>query len=336
MIDTLSQKPLYPKANMNALLLEQITHMEASLAQMKRLLLSTATNTRVDHRHTAGKNEKGRIDELITHINTKTPVGTQIATVFQEHTGVELVNARERTGSNRSTHHDIVFLGSDEQEYKIEHKGSMSTKPITNPCNAGVQILNGPGEWFSVCKRYIDLYYDNYILNDKITRTLDITQPIPSREEFHSDQYRQGDPKTPYLKELKRVVRERYGPKTSLKDVPDLDPRPMISLKLQDSLTPEDYQQLKEEILHKVTPVLNDKDLYMTDQPRSSVPIKFFDAKVYTIEDIKTISLDISATDPCFKIVAITQKETEFPCVLRLRWGKGIGFSNVRADIRIE
>lgn len=327
---------MYPKVVMNIILLEQITRMETSLAQMRRILLSTSTNLRVDHRHIAGKNEKGRISELITHINTKTPIGTQVATMFRKHRGVDLVSARERTGSNRSTHHDIVFLASNDREYKIEHKGSMSTKPITNPCDAGVQILNGPGEWFSVCKRYIDLYYDDYILSDKIIRTLDITLPVPSREEFRNDQFRQGDPKTPYLKELKRVVRERYGSKASLKDVPDLDPRPMISPKLQDSLTPEDYSQLKEEILFKVKPVLNDKDLYMTDQPKSSEPIKFFDAKDYTIQDIKEITLDNSASDPCFKIIAITQKGTEFRCILRLRWGKGIGFSNVRADIRVE
>lgn len=291
----------------------------------------------VDRRHIAGKTEKERIKELVSCINEGISAEYRhIATEFKEFTGADLVSARERVGSNRSTHHDLVFLSSDDREYKIEHKGSMDIKTITNPCDAGVQILNGPGNWFSICDRLVDIYYDNYILNNKITDALSITLPIPSREEFRKDQFLQGNPKTPYLKELKRIVRERYGPKASLKDVPDLDPRPMISRKLKETFTTEDKHQLAKEILSRVTPVLNDKDLYMTDQPKSSVPFKFFDAKNYTIKDIKTITLDISATDPCFKITAITQKETEFHCILRVRWGKGVGFSNVRGDIRIE
>ena len=290
-----------------------------------------------DGRHTAGKTEKKRIEELVRLINERTSSEYHhIATEFKKFTGVDLVGARKRTGGNRDTHHDLVFLASNSQEYKIEHKGSMTTKKITKPCDAGVQIINGTGNWFSICERLVDIYYDNYILNHKITRSLGITLPIPSREEFRKDQFRQGNPKTVYLKELKRIVRERYGPKASLKDVPDLDPRPMISLKLKESFTDEDKHQLYKEILSNVTPVLDDRDLYMTDQPKSSVPFKFFDAKNYTIKDIKNITLDISATDPCFKITAITQKETEFHCILRIRWGKGVGFSNVRGDIRIE
>lgn len=291
----------------------------------------------VDGRHIAGKTEEKRTQELVRLINERTSSEYHhIATEFKKITGVDLVSARERAGSNRSTHHDLVFLASNAREYKIEHKGSMDIKTITNPCDAGVQILNGPGNWFSICERLVDIYYDDYILNHKITGALGITLPIPSREEFRKDQFLQGNPKTAYLKELKCIVRERYGPKASLKDVPDLDPRPMISLKLKESFTDEDKHQLSKEILSRVTPVLNDKDLYMTDQPKSSVPFKFFDAKNYTIKDIKTITLDISATDPCFKITAITQKETEFHCILRIRWGKGVGFSNVRGDIRIE
>jgi hypothetical protein len=42
---------------MNARLLEQIAQMEASLAQMRRMLVTNTTNVRVDRRHTAGATE---------------------------------------------------------------------------------------------------------------------------------------------------------------------------------------------------------------------------------------------------------------------------------------
>lgn len=320
---------------MNTHILRKLEEIEDAIKEIRSMI--SPRNERVDGRHVAGQNEGKRIPYLIEQINTHTNIGKDISKTFKEHTGYDIVSARERTGSNRSTHYDIEIIASNGKTYKIEHKGCNGTKTIKNPCDAGVQLVNGKPEWFNICNLLSYVYYDRFIVTKRLSVALNLQSDIPSPEEFRKDQFRQGNPKSPFLIELKKTIRDKYGSTSSLKDIPELDPRREVIEIFRDELfTSKECERLKKDILTNVAPALNEKDLYLTDQPKSEIPFRFWDAKDYTIQDIQNITLDTTNTDPCFNIEAINQKGDIFYCVLRLRWGKGVGFSNIRADIRIN
>jgi hypothetical protein len=285
--------------------------------------LSQVQRTRND----AGKNEKLDIHKIVTAINDKKPAGLKLIEQFQKKFGKTIVFARERTGSNRETHYDFEVCFENELEiwYKVEHKGSQKYVPIRpdqSPWTAGVQFHNGSCDKYEIGKKYAREYYNIWIGSGVLKKEWNIEAPIPDFDEwFSKDAKIQGNPGTKYGIELKRKVREARGPKASLRETRD-------AVNEIFNLSDEEMNVFSNESLISLNNILKEKDYWLTIHGDLDGDFYCEWYPKFTIKEIKNITLK-KERDIWFNIDC---GEIQFRAILR--WGKGVGFSNIRIDAR--
>jgi hypothetical protein len=277
-------------------------------------------------RDVAGRNEVFDIKEIVRQINARTPAGLKICEAFKAaFVDDEILEARERKG-NRGIHYDFeVRVASDPTNWHgVEHKGSQKVAPIPDdqtPWAAGVQFHNGGCEKYSIAKLYAQAWYATHIGSGTLKAEFGVEAAIPTFDEwFAGDAKCQGDPKTPFGKELKRKVKERCG-KEGL-----LEKRAAAHAAFVP--TAADMETFKAESLAILNVCLEQKKYWLTIQGPLTAEFHCKWYPKFTIASITAIRIRVEK-DIWFDFEC---EGCRFSSILR--WGKGAGFSNLRIDAR--
>jgi len=278
-------------------------------------------------RSEAGKNEIKDIAAIINGINDGTPAGLQIKQAFKEKFGKEITAARNRTGANRKVHYDLE-IEVDSEWKTVEHKGSATYRvpgPNEKPWSGGVQFLNGGAEKYRLATKYAKAWYDMYIKSEVLKTEFTLSSATPTFEDwFAKDCKVQGEPKTPFGKELKAAVRSRDGPRSSL-----LSKREKFNEAFE--ITEQDEKELIEDVNSIANDVLQQKDYWLAifgdlEGRFNAIWYPKFTAKLITKVDIK------KSRDKDITMEFHGEDGVDFGGILR--WGKGAGFSNLRLDLK--
>ena len=290
-----------------------------------RTFFPCATRSMSRTRNTAAANEVEDIAAIIYAINTRSPAGLKILSAFKDLFGVEATAARARRGSSRGTHYDFE-VEVNQVWKKVEHKGGQAYRlpnPDDVPWKAGVQFHNGGCEKYSLARKYAQTWYATYLQSGALKEEFALAAPIPEFHEwFEKDCRVQGDPKTPFGKELKNKVREARGPRSSL-----LEKRAAVLDALE--ITDEDKVHLIQEVLPIANHALEQKEYWLSIHGSLSGDFYAVWYPQFTIESIRDVTmkknLDLELTFTC---------ANNFTFHGILRWGKGAGFSCVRVDLK--
>lgn len=268
----------------------------------------------------AGKNEARDTRWMVDAIQSKTTLGLQLLTAFQETFGMTPTGARVPPRSTRRNHHDMeLWIGNEWK--KVEIKNSQKYMPIhtDRPWEAGVQFYNGSCSKLAFAKKYARTWYDTYIGNDRFRTQWGIRAPTPTFEEWYSrDCCVQGNPKTAFGKELKQKVREQGE---SL-----LNAREPVLEKLD--MTESEKAVLIQEVGDIVRSIMLEKEYWLVIHGNimDQVYVKWFPQ--YTIPEIQDVVLKKG------KDLIFIFQCTDFEFHGILRWGKGAGFSCLRVDLK--
>jgi hypothetical protein len=276
-------------------------------------------------RNTAAANEAEDIATIIRAINMRTPAGLKILTAFKDRFGEEASEARARMGTSRGTHYDFE-LKVRETWKKVEHKGGQAyclPNADDAPWKAGVQFHNGGCEKYSLAHKYAQVWYAMYIESGSLHEEFGIDAPTPSFSEwFMKDCKAQDDPKTPFGKQLKSVVRERRGTNASLREK-----RADVLAALE--VTDEDKAVLIAEVLPIANHALDQKEHWLSIHGSLDGDFHAVWYPQFRIESIQDVVIeknrDLDLTFLC---------ANNFTFRAILRWGKGAGFSNLRMDLK--
>lgn len=276
-------------------------------------------------RNVAAANETRDIHMIIDAIHTRSPVGCQIVDAFQRRFGIEITDARPRSGSSRGTHYDFE-VEVDGQWKRVEHKGSRLYRlpgPDDVPWKAGVQFYNGGCEKFSFARKYARTWYDKHIASGTLREEFGLTAPTPTFEEwFEKDCRTQNNPRTAFGIELKAKVRELRGSRASL-----LEKRATVLDALD--FTEEDKSALITEVMAITKDVLAQKELWLSIHGNLEGDFHAIWYPQFTIDSIVEVKIE-KALD--LHITFMCSDGFEFRAILR--WGKGAGFSCLRIDLK--
>jgi len=229
-------------------------------------------------------------------------------------------------------HCDLLGFNDDDTTTKIEEKGSIKGK-ITEHGTAwenSVQCLNDVPQKYPICMKYAELYYEHVIKKINWKELLDVDEEIPNFEQWLTDAFRCGDPKTEFVKKIKSNCRLKYGEKTSftgLNETPNF--REIVNQQFQ--LHDREKEALVEIVSERLFEVLNEKDIYL--QTSGNIDDNTF--KFAWKEHIEPPII--------YDVILRKEKDLWFDFVTEegaydfkgiLRWGKGAGFTNIRFDIR--
>lgn len=315
-----------------------IQSIEDNLRILQEMLSPSIQNIRT--RRDNGKNEVNDIDLIVKHLNNPdSPEGIALREQFQTDLHINIYEARSRNGNNRNTHNDFeVYVGDTLESAswkRVEHKSSSKYTKILDtqrPWTAGVQFLNEIASKFVPGRKYARLWYDICIITGLFDKYTGGMEP-PSFEDWcKNDAFCQGDPKTPFGKLLKQKVREILGPKTSLKDDSEY-PRKRVNSVF--SLTDEEKKEFIQEVLPAVQKCLSQKDIWLTIH--GSIQESRFYCKWYphfNIRSIESVEVITDKADIQFNFVSTDNQGNPFLFKAILRWGKGVGFSNLRIDFK--
>lgn len=272
----------------------------------------------------AASNETKDINFIVKAIKSKDLVGTKFIDAFKDKFNLDIQDIRDRKGS-RKTHYDFEIQVNGEWK-RVEHKGSKSYKPISSDKKvwaSGVQFYNGPADKFSLAKKYANTWYNKYIGSGELKKEWKIEAETPSFDEWYAKDCKvQGDPKTPFGKELKIKVREKRGPKTSL-----LAERKAVNDLIE--MTKEEEEIFINEVYPLANEVLEQKDYWLVIH--GDLTNKFHFAWFPKFKLPKIISLKFKK---CLDLEFDFICEDDYVFNGILRWGKGAGFSCLRIDLK--
>lgn len=310
-----------------AMMMKKLKRRGASGWMVSRHLTETKTYTlkMPRTRDTAGAQETADIAAIVDGIRTRTGCGPRIMAAFSEQFGVEILDARVRSGGNRNTHYDFEVLVGPEWR-RVEHKGSAACVPVSptdTPWAAGVQFHNGGCEKYTIARKFARLWYDTHVGSGTLKAAWGVEAAIPTFEEWYAkDAKQQGDPRTPFGIELKRRVRAVRGDKGSLRE----ERAPVVAAF---EPTVEDLRVLGEEAIAELNAALGQKDYWLTihGDPAGEFHCRWWPAFSLVAPTTITVrkELDVFFDFAC-------EGGVSFSCLLR--WGKGAGFSNLRVDAR--
>lgn len=279
-------------------------------------------------RDTAGAQETADIAAIVEGLRSRTGCGPKIATAFLEQFGVEILDARVRVGSNRSTHYDFeVLVGPAPGVWRcVEHKGGAACVPVSptdTPWAAGVQFHNGGCEKYTIARKFARAWYDFHVGSSSLKTAWGITAEIPTFEEWYTkDAKCQDNPRTAFGLELKTRVRAVRGDRGSL-----LEERAPVIAAFE--ITAEDLRILGEEAIAVLNHALDQKDYWLTihGDPTGEFHCRWWPAFRLVAPSSITVRKE---RDIYFDFVC----EGGISFSALLRWGKGAGFSNLRIDAR--
>jgi hypothetical protein len=292
-------------------------------------------------RTTTKSNEELDIHRIIEYLSSKSE--TKLLRSFSEQIGGEecIVRAYSTLGQkgtksgDRKTHYDFCVDTNQRIGLRVEHKGSKDNKPIDptmKPWHLGVQWHNGSPK-YQVLNKYLRLWYDYWVGSGRLSEKYQIVAPIPVFEIWmKKDAMVQGNPTTPYGKELKQKARERNGEKSSLME--ERDEFVTQGGFSQELLTTEDLEELKQGVMETANRCLQEKDLWIQiagnlhDESEDAFQVQW-SPKCAMMSEIVSVEMSVKKN-----------VEFVFTCVdgFRIlgimRWGKGQGFSNFRFDLK--
>jgi len=274
----------------------------------------------------AGEQETRDIAAIVAAIHDRTEKGLRLIDAFRTATGgQEILDARARTGGNRSTHYDFEILVGDVWR-KVEHKGSAACVPVNpadTPWAAGVQFHNGGCEKYAIARAYTRAWYDLYVGSGRLVAEWGLKSAIPSYEEWYAkDAKSQGNPRTAFGRELKAAVRAVRGERGSL-----LELREEVNAAF--TPTEEELRAFGEEALVELRAALEQKEFWLTVHGDPAGEFYCHWWPQFTLGEVESVT-PRREKDLFFDIVCVGGMR--FSCLLR--WGKGAGFSNVRMDAR--
>jgi hypothetical protein len=285
----------------------------------------------VKNPHKKAIDEQKNIDKLHYHINNNTDSGKKIRDHFILLDENIKLKKTIQCGANRKTHYDLKIETEPDESIlnicRVEFKGSEKFTPINDnkpPWFYGVQFYNGTGSTFNIGNIYAKKFYDNCL--DKIIHTLNIIISKPPYEQWVSDGFRQGKPKTDFVKKLKE-----------LNDTNDNIRKFLSNLRIEFNktfvLTENELNIFKIEAEKIIENVLNEKDYWLQIHGDIDNPNKFnvkwskkiLFVKIKKIEQIAGSGKDINIKMTCHDNNSFNAK---------MRWGYGQCITNIRIDIK--
>lgn len=299
---------------------------------------------KVRNKPCAKKNEECDIIKIVRLINEKCPkILNAFESVFIKY---KILNAIA-SGASRRDHHDFKITVEEidtklQHLWTVEHKGTQKkATPNSPPWKGGVQFYNGGMEKFKIAEEYAKSWYEMFIASECLRKEFDIPNDIstPDYDTWRNkDAKTQGNPKTPFGVALKKSVREKFGPKSSLiehrnKFVPSFIKLVETDTKIMDTL--------KDEILEISKKTFEQKDAWLEINGNVDVDVDV-DADVdseftikwtkkLTISQITSISFDEKTKSD---FTGKVESDLGYPIKFIIRWGKGAGFSNLRVDLK--
>jgi len=285
------------------------------------------------NRENNGKNEEDDINTIIKHLNERSELGLKMIKSLEKDLSIIFQKAIKRNGCNRKTHYDFIIIDQYNKEHQIEHKGSYKYKKIKDddkPWKNGVQFLNNGAEKFNICKIYAMLWYQEYINSDFLSNIYKLQAKKPTFNTWYkSDCCTQGDPKTLFGIELKKVYREKYG-KGSLLNLRKKINNKFVELVNSDKKILEDFENI---VIEESNKVLKEKHIWLQINGDinlyKNIDFKWYNGNNFKLEKNNNISLKIKS-DIDFQFICTSG----FKFFCKLRWGKGCGFSNLRIDFK--
>jgi hypothetical protein len=277
----------------------------------------------------AKKNEEADVKAIVTALNSpQTAQGAQLRAAFKSKFGLDVDAARQPQGAGgRSKHYDFEIQVAGEWR-KVEHKGSATYKGFDAdlpPWTGGVQFYNGTGKTYALGRLYARQWYDRYIASGILKTKYGLTSPVSDYETwFAKDAMRQGDPTTPFGKELRSKFRGEGAPHLGGGCFAERD-----EMARDLALSDTDMETVKAEVLTIAQSVLSEKDYWL--QINGDINGKFCckwspPLKITAITGVKRV--------PCSDVLLEFSTDMGFPIRAMLRWGKGQGLSNIRIDLR--
>ena len=275
--------------------------------------------------HSKSEKEAINLEKIHFHIKNDTPSGRKIKEEFgKTFPAIKVFDETVVTGGNRKTHHDFGLKWLFEEGKKmVEFKGSEKKKPIDAtkpPWEYAVQFYNGPGNQFTVGHSYAKKFYSTVL--DEIIAHLEIKTPKPSYEEWKKDALSQGEPKTPFVCELRnKGYKGKY-----LSDIRKKFNKTFV-------LESAELEILKSEVLKKANEVLQKKDYWLQINGNIDEPAGFeirWSGKIGMRDIVEIKQIGKSGCDINF----------EFTCdggskfFGKLRWGSGQCITNIRLDLK--
>ena len=296
-------------------------------------------------RGTAKKDEEMRLKLIYDNCNNNTPIGIKIKENYKKKFNKEIKEIN--ITAKRTDHYDLQIIHIDGTIKKCEEKGTKTYHPNINqknkkPWEYSVQIFNGYGDHFGVCHIFAKLWYKLYIEPDNINEKYNIETPIPSCEEWINTDAFSFDVKSKYAIELKKNFREIHGLTSlngrSIKGFKpnNFDYRINFKNNFKKLFTDEIKKIMIEEVQEKFNKAFKEKECYL--QTTGDIETDNFSFKWYEpIEPpkIKDIIMRNTGTDIDFDIIKENNKNIEYyEYWLKLRFGRGSGYSNIRLDFK--
>jgi hypothetical protein len=280
----------------------------------------------------AGVNETQDIAAIVTALKSSMAAGIRLRESFLRKFRLNLYDARLRAGGNRSTHYDFqVLVGTTSKEAtwkNVEHKGSRECRPVgtdETPWAAGVQFHNGGCDKYSIGPLYARAWYNVHVGSGTLKTEWSLDAAIPSFEEWYDgDAKRQGDPSTAFGIELKTKVRAALGDKKSL-----TSSEYRAAAHAAFNPTAADLDQFKGEALTVLNEALEQKDYWLTIHGDILGDFHCAWFPKFVLASIDEVTVRKDELDIWFDL---RSGPLRFSCILR--WGKGVGFSNLRIDAR--
>ena len=272
-----------------------------------------------------GFREKNEIEYIVRSLKDKTsPFGNKLKEMFYNINKKIIKDARVAGGRNK--HYDFEIL-IDYEWKKVEHKGSRKLKKITSDCNPwadSCQFYNGDPKPFSLCDKYLKLWWDVYIDSGYLISKYNLKNEKPTFEVWKKDAMRQGKPQTLFVKELRLKSIEKNGTASLFEE------RKKFNRDIKLKLTKKDMINLMYQIKPIYESVMKDKEYWLkiNGDIHGEFELKWFvNRKIPMIIDIELIE---NKLDPMFK--CICDDGTDFKA--HLRWGYSQGITNIRLDLK--
>lgn len=282
-----------------------------------------------DGRKTAKKDEDKRVQWLCDQINQCTELGIALKQSFYIKFGVE-INYVEKKGGNQD-HYDFMIYLVDGTTRKCEEKGSGKYKNIntnTPPYENSVEFFNGQAKLFTVCFKYLRLWYDMNVDNPDTNHEYSLPKPPVFEEWLDGGPYCMTNPKSDYSIQLKENYRGKY-PGMSMNGYNHDNKDYREGPNNQFTMTDDDKKQLINEVQKEYDRVMKMKEVWLQT---SGVINGDFTYEWYDkIEPKKIVSVELLKKKDIYFIFHL-EDNTSFKGIMR--WGKGCGFSCFRMDFK--
>lgn len=279
----------------------------------------------------AGKNEELDIEYIIHSINTKNATGLQLLYSYDSDIGGEqILSAQPREGGNRKKHYDFLVV-KQESKPQVEHKSCQKEKEISledTPWNGGVQFHNGGCEMYKFTPRYAKSWYDTLVASGFLKQKHNLTSAIPSFDEFWGECKTQGEPKTPFMRELKYMGGLMRDERKLILDAFELEQ--------------SEIDELKDSVYKIANTCLSEKHLWLSIN--GNIKGKFYSKwyhqfrikSIDKVEPKKLLDLKIFFTCKIEKYINNVWVESPEDFIFHghLRWGSHQGITNLRFDLK--